>query len=751
MNDNDENERAAASNEKEATDMKRKRKPEDSETKRKKKKNSSNNNSNSLFEIPDSNHYQVSYLHRSIISHVVYSPKHDYILSASKDGVVKFWKRMPSSYDGDGGKCLEFIKSYLAHVGPIIKLVISSEGNGGDYAASIGVDGCIKFYDVVSFDATGMIRAKQHLLHNMVGGKDRIYPCDACFVTREQSYLAVSSNSAIYIFDCSSLASDPVQKINLHASFITTLQYSYERNVCLSTDESGNMDIWDCSMTPEGRLSASMPSLTKNRISFTSKMDTDLYALLKSSKKRLKKNKKKNNKQEENTMPPIFAISVCLSPEKFAVYGSDRKIRLFDFTTCKIISTYDERIQFYDNAVLKARKYGIDDMDYGKRAALEREINDSSLLLPFVRCVEPKSRELSDVNQMQEISMSFDSNDGGRYLLIPTLIGIKVMDTKTHKTVRIIGKEDAPAQRFISCTLCQGKAKVDKQMSLARAAMAPPSSASSSTGASLKKKEEEDAKKTGKNPSSDPLLISLAYGKRRLYVFSNNDPILEASSTGRKDEKGNDIIDDEAANEALISRDIFNEAPDAEDILSSRTMHHGGKADNKNNNSGENPSDLLITHGKEAILRTTFGDIHISLYGNKTPQTVENFCVHSQNGYYDDVIFHRVIKGFMLQTGDPLGDGTGGESIWGGEFEDEFVSDLKFDRPFQVAMANAGPGTNGSQFFITTVPTAWLDNKHTIFGRVIKGMDVCISIENVKVNENDKPLEEIRIMSIDIS
>jgi len=104
----------------------------------------------------------------------------------------------------------------------------------------------------------------------------------------------------------------------------------------------------------------------------------------------------------------------------------------------------------------------------------------------------------------------------------------------------------------------------------------------------------------------------------------------------------------------------------------------------------------------------------------------------------------------MLQTGDPLGDGTGGESIWGGEFEDEFVPGLRHDRPFTVSMANAGANTNGSQFFITTVPTPWLDNKHTVFGRVIKGTDVCTMIENARTDHLDKPFDEIRIQNIDL-
>ena len=135
--------------------------------------------------------------------------------------------------------------------------------------------------------------------------------------------------------------------------------------------------------------------------------------------------------------------------------------------------------------------------------------------------------------------------------------------------------------------------------------------------------------------------------------------------------------------------------------------------------------------GQVAKLGTTMGDIVIKLFPDEVPKTIENFVTHARNNYYDGVIFHRVIKGFMVQTGDPLGDGTGGKSIWGGEFEDEFVRSLRHDRPFTVSMANAGPNTNGSQFFITTIPTPWLDNKHTVFGRVVGGMDVVQAIEKV--------------------
>uniref|UniRef100_A0A8B9NE06 Peptidyl-prolyl cis-trans isomerase n=1 Tax=Accipiter nisus TaxID=211598 RepID=A0A8B9NE06_9AVES len=141
--------------------------------------------------------------------------------------------------------------------------------------------------------------------------------------------------------------------------------------------------------------------------------------------------------------------------------------------------------------------------------------------------------------------------------------------------------------------------------------------------------------------------------------------------------------------------------------------------------------------------------LYFLLHDFRCPKTVENFCVHSRNGYYNGHIFHRIIKGFMIQTGDPTGTGMGGESIWGGEFEDEFHSTLRHDRPYTLSMANAGPNTNGSQFFITVVPTPWLDNKHSVFGRVTKGMEVVQRISNVKVNpKTDKPYEDISIINI---
>lgn len=144
------------------------------------------------------------------------------------------------------------------------------------------------------------------------------------------------------------------------------------------------------------------------------------------------------------------------------------------------------------------------------------------------------------------------------------------------------------------------------------------------------------------------------------------------------------------------------------------------------------------------VIETSMGTIEVALFREEAPKTVENFVGLAKKGYYDGVIFHRVIDKFMIQGGDPTGTGMGGESIYGKKFEDEISPKLKFDRPGLLAMANAGPNTNGSQFFITTVPTGWLNGKHTIFGEVVAGMDVVNAIGKVKATPgNNKPVTPV--------
>ena len=147
------------------------------------------------------------------------------------------------------------------------------------------------------------------------------------------------------------------------------------------------------------------------------------------------------------------------------------------------------------------------------------------------------------------------------------------------------------------------------------------------------------------------------------------------------------------------------------------------------------------------VLETTQGTIEIKLIPDIAPKACENFTKLVEKGYYNGLTFHRVIKDFMIQGGDPTGTGAGGSSIWGKNFEDEFNKNVGFDAPGILAMANAGPNTNGSQFFITTVPTPWLNMHHTIFGRVISGYDAVKKIENIATDPaGNKPLVAQKII-----
>lgn len=299
-------------------------------------------------------------------------------------------------------------------------------------------------------------------------------------------------------------------------------------------------------------------------------------------------------------------------------------------------------------------------------------------------------KEIEKTENVPQPNAVFD--DSCNFLLYTTLLGIKIVNLHTNKVARILGKVENN-ERFLRIALYQGGSGSKKVKRVPTAA---------------------GNVNENREPFVDPTVLCCAFKKHRIYLFSRREPVEPEDAT-----KG---------------RDVFNEKPPPEELMAVSDI---GKS-------------VTTSLPDNVILHTTLGDIHLRLYPEECPKTVENFTTHCRNGYYDNLIFHRVIKGFMVQTGDPLGDGTGGQSIWGNEFEDEFHKSLRHDRPFTLSMANAGPNTNGSQFFITTVATPWLDNKHTVFGRVVKGMDVVQGIEKVKTDKNDKPYQDIKILNVTV-
>ncbi|GAB7358265.1 hypothetical protein MBLNU230_g0416t1 [Neophaeotheca triangularis] len=289
-------------------------------------------------------------------------------------------------------------------------------------------------------------------------------------------------------------------------------------------------------------------------------------------------------------------------------------------------------------------------------------------------------------NPITQPRMNIIWDESGNFVLYGSILGVKVLNHVTNTVIRTYGREEP--FRPLNLTLYQGQPSKKGVVTIDMAASANPLL------------QEAEAR--------DTMLIATGNTKPRFYMYSNETHITK-------------------------DRDIHNEKPTTKTPKTPADLE------------AEKASRLPTT----ATLHTTKGDIHLRLFASQTPLTVENFTTHARQNYYNTHLFHRVIRKFMIQTGDPLGDGTGGESIWGKEFADEFHPDLKHDKPYTLSMANAGPGTNASQFFITTERAPWLDGKHTVFGRVVRGMEVVHAIENVRVVK-ERPAEDVRVVSISV-
>lgn len=404
------------------------------------------------------------------------------------------------------------------------------------------------------------------------------------------------------------------------------------------------------------------------------------------------------------------AITVSPHGRAFAVTALDRRIRVFRFASGKLTHSIDDTPERYE-AMHAAGTLPIDALDFGKRMAVEREYVAAcgtglrTLLMPPPPAPSSAAGGSRPPPQYRAPPSTAIFDSSGNFLLYPTCLGIITHNLVTDAVALRLGMVEN-TERFVAPVLFQGVPIVSSQYTLAKQA------AGAGAGASA------DAEALAAASQPDPTLLVASYKRNRFYLFTRREPADVADAAGAP------------------SRDVFNEAPSKEDLaIAAETA-------------------VAVTRaklGSEAVIHTTRGDIFIELLGPSAPKAVENFTGHARAGYYAGHIFHRVIKGFMIQTGDPTGTGTGGESIWGRDFEDEIVPSLKFDRPGLVAMANAGPGTNGSQYFITTAACPWLNGKHTIFGRVVRGMEVVRDIESTATGPMDKPYDRsLKIVGVDV-
>ncbi len=613
-----------------------------------------------LERLPAASHYEVSYMHRETVSHILSAAK-DFIVTVSIDGTVKFWKK-------NNVANLDFVKSFKAHLGPITSAVLSENGL---WLATGSLDKTIKIFDIENFDMIEIIRLDSIpdllLWVRLLSSSNPILLVQKKNITADNGIESSDTIPPIelLLFDPWKMKSEKSKStpIQTFTAFIDSKSYVATLPLVTAWDYDKRTGII-VTGTEEGTILY---------LNVCEDADTTSYVM------------KQVDVPEPNHLCDLksetdrtFTSGIKFNNEGslFATMGTDRFVRVFRLSTGKLVKKFDERLAWYSEMQQQDKlPIKLDDLEFGRRLAIERELQKT----PYFASIAP----------------TFDQT--GQFLLYPSIIGVKVIHLESNKVVRILGKGESlrPLQLALYQNIPAKKRK------------GPVSS--------LELAAAENAILDVSESNYDPCLFFTSFKKSRFYIISKREP------------------DSDSGSGAFIDRDVLNEA-----ITASSTASRTEASTSRRN------SQLKV------ILRTSKGDITLQLTPKETPRTVQNFVTHCKNGYYNNVLFHRVINNFMIQTGDPLGDGTGGESIWGGEFEDEFHPDLKHSQPFVLSMANCGPNTNGSQFFITTVKCPWLDNKHTIFGRVIDGSEVVTTIENVKCDNLDRPLEPIKILQVDV-
>lgn len=378
---------------------------------------------------------------------------------------------------------------------------------------------------------------------------------------------------------------------------------------------------------------------------------------------------------------PFEASSASLSPDASVLAvacNSDRQIRIFDAHSGRLKMRIDESLEMYQNAFAKGRFYP-----------------------KFLGRAEPSQADF-DRRMTLEGAIDFHFEPlfcDGDCLAIPSPIGIKVISLRDGRIQRVLGGGESQL-RFTEASLIEAEASIGSLDSLAL---------------EVKSGAAEDA--------VDAMWLCVAHSRNRFYAFYEQ---AATEAAGKKKKGSRDFTlgaDLEEERELALQRKRPKPAP-----APSNTPYPLKFVTSED-------ADSTIT----AILWTNFGEIRCELFASAAPLAVDNFCQLAERGYYNNCTFHRIIRAFMLQTGDPTGTGCGGESAWGRGFPNDPQSSHTHE-PLCLSMANTGkPCTNGSQFFITTVRCDWLDGRHTVFGRVVKGADVVHKIEHLPVAADDRP------------
>jgi hypothetical protein len=636
-------------------------------------------------DIPTSQHYQISFLHRTTVTCLTVSNKHGYIITGDSQGMVKFWYRLPVSVVTTSSSttstssdttatttpspCIEFVKSFTAHFGAVLTVSVdmSSGSNSNrtsttneDYCISIGVDDCIKLYDVATFDVVALIRIPLPVsIPPSLSSTSTTSSTSSKFVALSgvctwittsgsnsgtthnrnntttsssmKPYLAVASksNGHIYIVTPTmtstgtSVSSDTINDmveveeqvvvfgttesnktttttsqasvqsqssllvVPLHGTTPVTCMAQVPQYQCVvSCDTAGIIEVWDTSqLDVQNVVGGSCCNTSSNSTSeqpnqhgicYSSKLQTDLYRLV-----QLK----------------VYAIAISISSTwYYALYCSDHILRILQHSTGTHIQSYNDQLQLYDT-IYDQIPFQLDGMEYSKRAATEREIMYETTVFGTASSKTTTSTTASTKQQQQQQQshqkFTFQFDPTGRYLIVPTMMGIQILDwqndlaqntkkkqkkkrkkpiiipagpeeelcTMSSSMIACTGMSDvASGLRYINVLLATGPVRINTQMQLARGmtsattSTTTASSTMTTTTSTSVMKNDDTTTTTQSKKVTDTVLIALAYNQRRLYVYSHIDPILSASTTNDQDD-------------AIVRRDVWNEAPTVSDRL----------------------------------------------------------------------------------------------------------------------------------------------------------------------------------------
>ncbi len=648
--------------------------------------------------------YAQSFMHRDTLTHTVVVG--DALVTASTDGVVKFWRWHRDEVGGAGAApfatagraaVVDFVKAFHAHEGPIVALVAR-----GRFLASISLDQTVKVFDLETADL-------------LVMGPIDFVPSCAVWIgeptmprlvvgAAEEPSELLPSSSTLFLFDALHGGAGGEPPSTACRSFLSPLPcaaaalcYHKEANVLVIAHRSGDIVFW--SIDREEVVAASGPL-------------NHLDDLVKAG-----------------ATPHSMTLSPSDGGRFLLVTASDCHIRIFRMATGKLYRKYDESVASYKDMYASGRlPASLLAAPRAGEAASEGAVPAAATITPE-RFLAMMKREEALLATPYARCASCIYDESGNFILFPTMFGVKVVNVVTNRSMSrpLIGC-DEEGLRFLSLGLFQGSALDAGGYGRASAATMTLEMAASSNPAALARGSAapsgEGAAHQGRPPAVEAFIACSAFQRSRLYLFTS-DPVPDS----RRRE-----------------RDVVNERPSAAEVEAIAMA--AAKKEAAARRAAAAASSRLP---QAAIIRTSMGDVHITLFPREAPLAVENFVTLSQRRYYDNLLVHRVIKNFMVQMGDPAGDGTGGASMWGHDFKDEFHPALRHDQAYTVSMANAGKNSNGSQFFITTVKCPWLDDKHTIFGRVTRGKDVVAAIGLVATDDDDKPKEDVRILQIEVA